>query len=139
MGEILRGELTAFHGIDLLRKICNHPDLATSLADAPDYSDPKYVPSKARAAVAVVVGVVSEAFSRTFDLADLLFAWFFLFLVSPRHPLHPPLVPTLHLACVGCYCYTQHHCFSVPLPWQRSGKMIVLRQLLRLWHNKGHR
>ena len=68
VGDILRGDMTAFHGIDILRKVCNHPDLATSLADPPDYSDP-----------------------------------------------------------------------SVPLPFERSGKMIVLRQLLRLWNSKGHR
>lgn len=66
--SIVRGTLMAFAGIDTLRKICNHPDLAVNLADPPDYSDP-----------------------------------------------------------------------ATPLPWQRSGKMVVLQQLLSLWHKGGHR
>jgi hypothetical protein len=39
--SILSGELKAFFGIDVLRKICNHPDLATALCTPPDYSDPE--------------------------------------------------------------------------------------------------
>ena len=66
--SIVSGSLQAFAGIDTLRKICNHPDLATKLADPPDYADP-----------------------------------------------------------------------DCPLPWQRSGKMVVLQQLLKLWQGGGHR
>lgn len=66
--NILENESTIFAGVDTLRKICNHPDLAVSVCEPPDYSDP-----------------------------------------------------------------------SVPLPWQRSGKMIVLQQLLALWFKRGHR
>ena len=66
--SIVGGSLQAFAGIDTLRKICNHPDLATNLTSPPDYADP---------------------------------------------------------AC--------------PLPWERSGKMVVLQQLLKLWQSGGHR
>ena len=41
MSEILRGSIKALFGIDVLRKLCNHPDLATSIAIAPDYSNPE--------------------------------------------------------------------------------------------------
>lgn len=40
VAAIMAGEMRAFFGIDVLRKICNHPDLATAVADAPDYRDP---------------------------------------------------------------------------------------------------
>jgi hypothetical protein len=85
--RILQGDLRAFFGIDILRKICNHPgdrlaeelltrpcrvlngavvvDLASSIAEPPDYSDA-----------------------------------------------------------------------NVPLPHMRSGKMVVMAQLLRLWHGE---
>eukprot|EP00730_Choanoeca_flexa_P003882 TRINITY_DN11532_c0_g1_i2.p1 TRINITY_DN11532_c0_g1~~TRINITY_DN11532_c0_g1_i2.p1 ORF type:complete len:1223 (+),score=289.37 TRINITY_DN11532_c0_g1_i2:178-3669(+) len=66
--DMLNGERAIFPGIDTLRKICNHPDLATNLCDPPDYSDP-----------------------------------------------------------------------NTPLPWKRSGKMLVLQQLLQLWKQRGHR
>lgn len=65
---ILKEDSPIFPGIDTLRKICNHPDLAVTVCDSPDYSDP-----------------------------------------------------------------------TVPLPWQRSGKMVVLHQLLALWFSHGHR
>lgn len=64
----MAGETRSFGGIDMLRKISNHPDLATRLKTAPDYSDPE-----------------------------------------------------------------------TPLPWKRAGKMVVLEQLLRLWHDRKHR
>lgn len=66
--RILNGEMHALYGIDLLRKICNHPDLATTLCEPPDYSDPE-----------------------------------------------------------------------TPLPYLRSGKMVVLAQLLELWRTANHR
>jgi DNA excision repair protein ERCC-6 len=68
VSEIVSGEGAIFPGIDTLRKVCNHPDLASSICEPPDYSDPE-----------------------------------------------------------------------VPLPWERSGKMIVLRQLLSLWFRRNHR
>lgn len=68
MSEIVSGEGAIFPGIDTLRKVCNHPDLASSICEPPDYSDPE-----------------------------------------------------------------------VPLPWERCGKMIVLRQLLSLWFRRNHR
>lgn len=66
--RILSGEVHALYGIDILRKICNHPDLATTLCLPPDYSDPE-----------------------------------------------------------------------TPLPYLRSGKMVVLAQLLQLWKSAQHR
>lgn len=65
---IIQRNTQAFAGIDTLRKICNHPDLAVNLGPAPDYAQP-----------------------------------------------------------------------DAPLPYARSGKMLVLRQLLRLLHDAGHR
>eukprot|EP00054_Salpingoeca_dolichothecata_P025480 m.178669 g.178669 ORF g.178669 m.178669 type:complete len:1122 (-) comp25371_c0_seq1:29-3394(-) len=66
--DILHNQCRPFFGIDVLRKLCNHPDLATAVSSIPDYTDP-----------------------------------------------------------------------DTPLPWQRSGKMIVVEQLLRLWHENHHR
>ncbi len=40
VADILHGHLRLFAGIDTLRKLCNHPDLATSIAAMPDYSNP---------------------------------------------------------------------------------------------------
>jgi DNA excision repair protein ERCC-6 len=66
--DVCRGDTQSFVAIDTLRKVCNHPDLATKLCEPPDYADP-----------------------------------------------------------------------TVPLPWERSGKMAVLKQLLELWKEGGHR
>lgn len=42
VGEILEGSRQALAGIDILRKVCNHPDLLERLSgqDAPDYGAP---------------------------------------------------------------------------------------------------
>jgi DNA excision repair protein ERCC-6 len=66
--SVCAGDLRTFVAIDTLRKVCNHPDLATKLSDPPDYTNPE-----------------------------------------------------------------------VPLPYERSGKMKVLRQLLELWKEGKHK
>lgn len=37
---VCSGDMRTFVAIDTLRKVCNHPDLATALCDPPDYTNP---------------------------------------------------------------------------------------------------